>query len=313
MVEGAELLAVAFEAGAQIESVYVAPEGRTNPAVAAVVDRVFDSGVRVFDLAPGVIERIADTVTPQPVVAVVGFVPAELSAIMGATTVMVLSDVRDPGNVGTMIRTADATGVGAVICCAGSVDPTNPKSVRASAGSLFHVPLVVGSEAEDVIRALRTGGFTTVGTVVRNGTEYTAFDWNRPIALVFGNEASGLAASLSDTVDHQVSIPMVGRAESLNVSISAAVLCFEVLRRRRAADGNGRPTVRRSDSSTPNAGGGPSTISGMDTVPAASPGQGTIPAAPRGVGADPAAPPGRGADPAAPPGRPVAEAEGGPG
>ena len=83
MVEGAELLSMALDSGAPIESVYVAPEGRANPSVAAVVERVYATGVRIFDLAPGVIERISDTVTPQPIVAVVGFVPAGLSGLAG--------------------------------------------------------------------------------------------------------------------------------------------------------------------------------------------------------------------------------------
>ena len=192
MVEGPELLSVALESGAVVEAVYVAPEGRANPGVAAVVDRVFAAGVRVFDLGPGVIERVSDTVHPQPVLAVVGFAPAPLEAARDHATVMVLVDVRDPGNAGTMIRTADASGIGVVIHCDGSVDPTNPKTVRASAGSIFHVPVVFGGDAATVIDALQRWGFMAVGTAVRDGVDYAAFDWCRRVALVFGNEASGL-------------------------------------------------------------------------------------------------------------------------
>lgn len=239
MVEGAELLSVAFEAGRPVESVFVAPEGRSNPVVAAVVDRVFATGVRVFDLAPGVIERIADTVTPQPVLAVVGFAPAKLEDIRDVSMVMVCVDVRDPGNVGTMIRTADAAGVGAVLCCDGTVDPTNPKTVRASAGSLFHVPVVAGGDPLGVLGSLQKWGFTTVGTVVRGGSDYSAFDWTAKVAVIFGNESSGLVPELADGLDASVSVPMAGQAESLNVSVSAAVLCFEALRQRRAADSPG--------------------------------------------------------------------------
>jgi TrmH family RNA methyltransferase len=222
--------------------VYLAPEGRNSPSVAAVVDRVFDSGVRVFDLAPGVIERVADTVTPQPVLAVIGFEPVALEEIGEVSMVMVCVDVRDPGNAGTMIRMADAAGVGAVVCCDGTVDPTNPKTVRASAGSLFHVPTVVGGEPVSVIGALRARGFVSVGATVHTGGDYTRFDWLQKVAVVFGNEATGLDASVVGCLDHQVTIPMVGRAESLNVSVSAAALCFEALRQRRwAAAGDGAP------------------------------------------------------------------------
>lgn len=245
MVEGAELLSVALAAGIPIESVYVAPEGRSNPSVAAVVDRVFATGVRVFDLAPGVIERVADTVTPQPVLAVVGFAPAELEDVKEMSMVMVCVDVRDPGNAGTMIRTADASGIGAVICCDGTVDPTNPKTVRSSAGSLFHVPVVAGGPPESAIEALRGWGFVIVGTAVRGGIDYFSFDWKQKVAAVFGNEASGLDPLVGATLDTSVSIPMVGQAESLNVSVSAAVLCFEALRQRRAARPSGHDGVER--------------------------------------------------------------------
>jgi RNA methyltransferase, TrmH family len=243
VVEGAELLSMALESGTSIESVYVAPEGRANPAVAEVVERVFSTGVRVFDLAPGVIERISDTVTPQPIVAVVGFTPAVLEDLDDASMIVVCVDVRDPGNAGTMIRTADAAGVDAVVCCDGTVDPTNPKTVRASAGSLFHTPVVAGGDAEMVIDKLRSWGMTTVGTEVRDGMDYTTFDWCQRVALVFGNEASGLTAPMREKLDERVSIPMVGQAESLNVSVSTAVLCFEALRQRRIAGGGRRPSA----------------------------------------------------------------------
>jgi len=233
VVEGAELLSVALDAGAPVEAVYVAPEGRSSRATTDVVDRAFARGVRIFDLAPGVVERIADTVTPQPLLAVVGYVPAALEDAREAAAVVVFVDVRDPGNAGTMIRTADAAGIDAAICCDGTVDPTNPKTVRASAGSLFHLPVVAGGDPAAVVETLREWGFATVGSTVRDGVDYAEFDWSRRVALVFGNEASGLDASLLDRLDGNVSIPMAGGAESLNVSVAAAVLCFEVLRQRR--------------------------------------------------------------------------------
>ena len=239
---------MALDAGAAVESVYVAPEGRTNHSVATVVDRAFDAGVRVFDLGPGVIERVADTVNPHPVLAVVGFSPDALEVTRDLTMVAVLVDVRDPGNAGTIIRTADAAGIGAVIHCDGSVDPTNPKTVRASAGSIFHVAVVSGGDPGAVVEQLKSWEFVTVGTTVRDGVDYAGFDWGQRVALVLGNEASGLGEELLGRLDQRVSIPMVGRAESLNVGVSASVLCFEALRQRRTTGG---PPPR-------------STISGMD-------------------------------------------------
>ena len=233
VVEGAELLSVALDAGAPVESVYLAPDAGDNPSVAAAVARAFEAGSRVFDLGAGVLERVADTVTPQPVLAVVGFEPPNLDSMREADLVVVCADVRDPGNAGTLIRTADAAGAGGVVCCDGTVDPYNPKTVRASAGSVFHLPIVAGGEAVTAIGTLRQWGLRILGTVVREGTDYADVDLTDRVALVFGNEASGLAPGVVAALDVPVTIPMAGRAESLNVSVSAAVLCFEVLRQRR--------------------------------------------------------------------------------
>jgi RNA methyltransferase, TrmH family len=264
VVEGAELLSVALAAGCEVEAVYVAPEGADAPAVVDVTTAVLAGGGRVFDLAPGVMERIASTVSPQPLLAVVSYAAADWTALDGATLVVVCVDVRDPGNLGTVIRTADAAGADAVVCCAGTVDPTNPKVVRSTAGSLFHVPVVHGGTTGSALAELAARGLTTVATVVRDGTDYVAFDWTRPVALVLGNEAAGLDPALARSLDAGVTVPMGGRAESLNVGVSAAVLCFEALRQRRAVGSPvavpARSTMSPMDESatnTPAAPGGP--------------------------------------------------------
>jgi TrmH family RNA methyltransferase len=235
-VEGAELLNAALDADVAVESAYVAPGGRDDEAVSRALERVYARGGRVFDLAPGVIERVADTVTPQPLVSVVAFAPAGLTTIENANALMVCVDVRDPGNLGTMMRTAESAGVGGVVCCEGTVDPTNPKCLRASAGSVFRVPVVAAGEPGEVLSALGEWGFSRVGTVARGGTDYAVFDWRGRIALAFGNESSGIGEELATQLDAWVSIPMAGGADSLNVSMSAAVLCFEILRLRRLSD-----------------------------------------------------------------------------
>jgi len=149
-------------------------------------------------------------------------------------------DVRDPGNAGAVIRVADAAGADAVVCCAGTVDPFNPKTVRASAGSVVHLPVVVAGEPAAVLDDLGRRGMTRVAAVARGGTPYTEAALRTPLALVLGNEASGLPAGLEDRLDERVTVPMRGGAESLNVSTAAAVLCFEVARRRSNLHAMGR-------------------------------------------------------------------------
>ena len=230
VVEGSKLVGEALRAGAAVEGVYVAAEGRHDPVVAEASAQ----GVRVFDLGPGVIERVTDTVTPQPVLAVAGLRDVALEDVRDAGLVVVCVDVRDPGNLGTVLRTAEASGVGAVICCEGTVDVYNPKCVRASAGSMFHVPVVAGGEPVDVLEQVGAWGKRRLGTAADHGEPYHQVDFRRPTALVLGNEAHGLPARVNGSVDGWVTVPMVGRAESLNVGMAAAVLCFEAARQRSA-------------------------------------------------------------------------------
>jgi TrmH family RNA methyltransferase len=237
VVEGVELLRTALESGQPIESIYLAPEGNMDADVQSVCQRATEAGIRVFHLAAGVLERVADTVTPQPVLAVLPFVEHDVSTLTTAPTngalVIVLVDVRDPGNAGTVLRTADAAGAHSVIFSEDSVDPYNPKTVRASAGSLFHVPFFVAHDAVVLAALLTEAGYRTLSTVARGGQDYADLNWTIPSALFLGNEAGGLSAEVLASVSGAVAIPMEGRAESLNVAVASAVVSFEALRQRR--------------------------------------------------------------------------------
>jgi TrmH family RNA methyltransferase len=232
VLEGAKLVGEALDAGTTLEAVYVA-EG--TDGVGPLLQRAVDAGARVHTLGPGVLERVAGTVTPQPVLAVAPWCDVPLESVEKATLVVVAVDVRDPGNAGTVLRSAEAAGADAVIFCDGSVDVFNPKTVRASAGSLFHVPTVSGGDPAEVLDRLRSWGVARLGTVARGGTPYDECDLTRPVALVLGNEAHGLPEGLDAALDGRITIPMAGRSESLNVGMAAAVVCFEARRQRRTA------------------------------------------------------------------------------
>jgi len=241
VAEGVELLRTALRAGVEIESVYLAPEGAGDPLTREACDQALDVGARVFSLAPGVLERVADTVTPQPVLTVLPMLQARATAAAddpvpsAQPLILILVDVRDPGNAGTVLRTADASGVSSVIFSGESVDPYNPKTVRASAGSLFHVPFSIQPDPVALATSLAGRGYRTLATVVRDGHDYAALDWSIPTALFLGNEASGLGPEALEAIGGAVAIPMEGRAESLNVGVACAVLCFEALRQRRSS------------------------------------------------------------------------------
>ncbi|MGH9282455.1 MAG: TrmH family RNA methyltransferase, partial [Acidimicrobiales bacterium] len=231
VVEGAKVLSEALSAGARVEAVYAAAGAPPD-----LLARAAASGARIHDLAPGVLERVSGTATPQPLIAVVPAVDVPIDCLRAARLVVVCVDLRDPGNAGTVLRSAEAAGAGGVLFCNGSVDVYNPKTVRASAGSLFHVPVVTGVETAVALWQLGEWGIRRLGAVASGGEDYTTVDLTGPTALVLGNEATGLPPGLAEAggLDGAITIPMAGRSESLNVGMAAAVLCFEAARQRTA-------------------------------------------------------------------------------
>ena len=181
-----------------------------------------------------VIGALTDTSTPQGVVAVARMHTVGPSEVSG-DLVVVLSDVRDPGNAGTLVRSAVAAGASAVVFCSGSVDPFNPKTVRSTAGLLFHVDVVAGAGLDVASGELRDKGFLMIGADAASTKGPDEVDLTRPVALVLGNESWGIEEASGRLLDDVVGIPMPGPAESLNVGIAGSVLLFEAVRQRRAA------------------------------------------------------------------------------
>jgi TrmH family RNA methyltransferase len=234
VAEGAKVVGAALDANSRVEAVFVDP-ATAGPADLALVERAYAAGCRVFELEKGVLERVAGTVSPQPVLAVVPALDRPLADLARDGLLVLCADVRDPGNLGTVLRSAEAAGARGVVCADGTVDPYNPKCVRASAGALFHVPLVVGGNTVQVLGELGTWGLRRLGTSARSGVPLWDSDLTGPLVLVLGNEASGLPADVEAALDDHVTVPIEGRAESLNVGMAAAVLVYEAARQRRAA------------------------------------------------------------------------------
>jgi TrmH family RNA methyltransferase len=198
------------------------------------------SALRVHEVSPAIMKRLAATVAPQGPVAVCGFVDAPLASLaLEAGPIVVLIEVRDPGNLGTIVRTADAAGAAGVVVSAKSVDVYNEKAVRASAGSIFHLPIVREAEPRVVLSALRERGAAILAAAADG--QHDLYDdgvaslLGGPVALVLGNEARGLDPAIRALADATVRIPMRGPAESLNLAAAAAVILFEVARQRRGS------------------------------------------------------------------------------
>jgi TrmH family RNA methyltransferase len=197
--------------------------------------RAREQGVDVVHAAPAVMARLTSTVTPQGIVGVAPFVDVGLDAIAPTGCVAVLHEVRDPGNAGTILRSADAAGATGVVFTASSVDVYNAKTIRASAGSVFHVPVVREATTPDAVNALRDRGFRILAMDAGGEEPIYATDVQRPVAFVFGNEAAGLPDEVVRLADATVRVPHRGRAESLNLAAAATVCLFDWARRRAGA------------------------------------------------------------------------------
>jgi TrmH family RNA methyltransferase len=182
---------------------------------------------------------LSETVSPQGLVAVCTFLDLTLDSVLAARPrlIAVLAEIQDPGNAGTVLRTADAAGAGAVVFCHGSVDPYNGKCVRSSAGSLFHPPVVRGGAPADVVGALREAGLRVLAADGAGECDLDRFaddgSLAAPTAWLFGNEARGLPDELAALADARVAIPIYGRAESLNLAAAAAVCLYASARAQR--------------------------------------------------------------------------------
>ncbi len=234
VVEGAKVINEALDAGADLEALFV-----SDGVDVDVVGRAASLGVACHVVADGVLDKVLDTVSPQAVCAIARWVSPGLASLAPALAaggfVVVGVDIRDPGNAGTLIRGAEAAGVVGVVLAGSSVDVTSPKVVRSTAGALFHLPVVTNSDLDLVLATFAEWGVSTWGTAVLPGQSvaYDEADLTGPTALLLGNEAHGLSEATLAAVDGIVHIPMAGRTESLNVSLAAAVLCFEAARQRR--------------------------------------------------------------------------------
>ncbi|HEX6230585.1 MAG TPA: TrmH family RNA methyltransferase [Actinomycetota bacterium] len=202
----------------------------THPLVA----RAVDSGIEAVHVADALMAKLTSTVTPQGLVGVAAFVDVGLAEIPeDPGCLAVLHEVRDPGNAGTVLRSADAVGAGGVVFTSSSVDVYNPKTVRATAGSLLHLPVVRGVETAAAVEEAHRRGMRVLAMDAGGEADLYEVDLLDPVAFVFGNEAWGLPPEVAALADATVRVPLRGRAESLNLAAAATVCLFEWARRQR--------------------------------------------------------------------------------
>jgi len=230
LAEGPQAAGAALASGAEITEVFVTADARLRyPDLVAAAE---GAGAPVRVVSGEVMTDLAQTVTPQGVLAVCRFIDVPLERVTAGRPrlAVLLANVRDPGNAGTVLRTADAAGAQAVVFSGASVDPYNGKCVRASAGSLFHLPVVTGVALAPAATALRAAGMQVLAADSDGARSLDDVIDDRtlgaPTAWMFGNEAWGLPGQARALADEAVSVPIYGRAESLNLASAAAVCLY---------------------------------------------------------------------------------------
>lgn len=238
LLEGYEELALALDAGVVPRALYHCPELMLDPLVQGrVVDEVRALGAETVELGRQAFEKVAYREGPDGFLAVVAQPGAASCSELGLAEVadplvLVCQGVEKPGNLGAMLRTADAAGVAAVIAADPVTDWGNPNLVRASKGTVFSVPVATTTTA-DMLAQARAAGITVLAATPDTELEHTDVDYTGPVAICVGTEKTGLTDELLAAADQRIRIPMQGKANSLNVATSAAIIVYEAVRQRR--------------------------------------------------------------------------------
>ena len=241
-VEGPNLLEEALRAGLRIRTVFAGE--RLQHWVEATR---LPHETEVLVMPSGILASVLSTETPQPVAALVEPPDWTWAHLLGdrkdaSAMIVVLAGLQDPGNLGTILRSAEAFGATGVVCLPGTVNAWNPKAARASAGSIFRVPLLYAGE-RDAMTMLREAGVRMLTTTAQGAQPVDLADLAQPVALMIGNEGNGVAPELAMKADRAVTIPCPGPVESLNAAVAASVMLYEAARQRAAKSGG--PRARR--------------------------------------------------------------------
>lgn len=242
VVHGIQPVWQAVEAGAEIDTLLVAPDLLRSPAAGELVARQQAQGVRVAWLDADLFTRLSDRDGPSGLAAIVRAHPIAVDdlAVGPGGVFVALHEIGNPGNLGTIIRTADAAGSAGVILVGHTTDPYDPVAVKATMGALFHVPVTHVPTVDALLGWARARGVTVVTTSARGGDSYWEAQLAAPLVFLLGSEGRGLPADALERGDVRVRIPIAGSAESLNLAMAAGLLLYEAHRRTITAAGKGR-------------------------------------------------------------------------
>lgn len=231
LVEGVKLLEMALRTPAQPREAFVCHQ-QLAPAAAPLLERLRAAGAQIHAVSPAVMQALAMREAAEGLVVTFDLWEAGLDELPVADRplLLVLDRLQDPGNLGTLLRTADAVGAAGVALIEPCADPFDPKVVRGSMGSLFHLPLARTGDVAGLFAHLRGRGLRIIAADAHQGVDWGQGLWQGPVALVLGNEARGLSPDVIPHIDAWARLPIVGQAESLNVAVAGGVLMYAWLR-----------------------------------------------------------------------------------
>lgn len=239
LAEGVRLTEAAAEAHWPAVYGLCTDEAMAQDRVQAVLRELAKQNCPMYQVPKAIYDKVSDTQEPQGILLVLRKAPAALAALVEAEKppfIIVLDQLQDPGNVGTIIRTADAAGCSAIVLTKNCADVYAAKTVRAAMGSLFHLPVVTDVSAPELLAFLAAQAIDLQVTALDAAAQaYFTADFTRPTAIAFGNEGNGISPELLAAASQRIFIPMAGQAESLNVATAAAVVIYEGLRQRSAS------------------------------------------------------------------------------
>jgi len=243
LLDGAHLVAEARQALLRVHTVVVTSRAASTAAIAELLDLLRQDGTEIVEASDSVMAAMSPVAVPSGVVAIASRPASSLDRVLTASAplVVVACDIQDPGNVGAVIRAAEAAGADGAILCGSSADPFGWKALRGAMGSSLRLPLACGLRTDEAVAACRGRGLAVVAATPRAGASMYDYDFRSPAALVLGGEGPGLPAAIADAADARVFVPMREPVESLNVAVAAALLVYEAARQRRKAEGSSRP------------------------------------------------------------------------
>lgn len=229
LVEGIKNVKEALNSDFIVDKIFVNQSGLDVHFFEEICKECHLQEIELITVTEKIIEKITDTKTPQPIVAVLKKTVNEIS-LAGKNTIIILDELQDPGNLGTIIRTADAAGVDAIILTNNCVDIYSPKVVRSTMGSLFHLPIFIGCEKRELIKLLMDFEFTIYTTAANATNNLFTTTFEKKCAVVIGNEAHGISDAFSKAAAVELSIPIKGKAESLNAAVAAALVMYQIVK-----------------------------------------------------------------------------------